>query len=151
MRTPWTSSKVSLAYCVILLLFSLPAIFLTRERIQPIPEVFIEPSQVPEVAPDFASIVDVKEKKESFFNYIEPYVDEVNEDIIRQRTRLISIREKVASKQDLLAVDLRYLSTLAEQYELETDDVTNLEFLGVLLRRVDKIPASLALAQAANE
>ena len=151
MRAPWTSSKVSLAYCVILLLFSLPAIFLTRERIQPIPKEIIEPLPVPEAVPDFASIVDVKEKKESFFDYIEPYVDEVNEDIIRQRARLISIREKVGSKQDLLAADLRYLSTLAEQYELETDDVTNLEFLGVLLRRVDKIPASLALAQAANE
>jgi Bax protein len=151
MRVPWTSSKASLAYCVILVLFSLPAIYLTRERLQPIPEAIIEPLPVLEVVPDFASIVDVKEKKESFFNYIEPYVDQVNEDIIRQRLRVISIREKIVNNKELLLADLRYLSTLAEQYELEADDITNLEFLSVLLRRVDKIPVSLALAQAANE
>ena len=101
MRAPRTSSKGSLAYCVILLFFSLPAIFLSRERIQPIPEAIPEPLPVPEVVPDFASIVDIKEKKESFFNYIEPYVDEVNEDIIRQRSRLFSIREKIVNKQEL--------------------------------------------------
>lgn len=149
MRTPWTSSKASLTYCVILILFSLPAIFLTRERLEPIPEVVIEPEPI--VIPDFASILDVQEKKESFFNYIEPLVDEINDLIIRQRLRVISIRGKLANNEELTDSDLRYLSTLSEQYELEADELTDLEFLEVLLRRVDKIPASLALAQAANE
>ena len=47
--------------------------------------------------------------------------------------------------------EMRFLSTLSEKYELDTDDLLDPDFLALLLRRVDKIPASLALAQAANE
>lgn len=150
MKQPWISSNSPLVYCFILFLFFLPVLFLFEDEREPLP-VLVEFPAEPEVVPDFASIVDVEIKKQTFFDYIEQYVDIVNSEILQQRSRVVSIREKVMNDQPLSNSDLRYLSTIAEQYELESDDFTGMEFLNLLLRRVDKIPASLALAQAANE
>ena len=151
MQTIWTSAKNPLTYCIILLLPFSSAIFLSGEDIEPVPKVAIEALPQLEIVPDFASIFDVQEKKQSFFNFMEPYVDDINEEIIQQRFRIFDIRDKIKIYQKLSAVDLGLLSTLSKQYELETGDLTSLDFLTNLLRRVDKIPVSLALAQAANE
>lgn len=151
MRSSWTSSKPALTYCIVLLLFFVPIFFLTKAPVEPTIEIPIEPPPLQEELPDFANILDVREKKETFFDFIEPFVDEVNLEILSQRQRVQSIRDKVLNSEEPTASDLRFLSTLSELYELETEELTSMEFLNVLLRRVDKIPASLALAQAANE
>jgi len=154
MNISWTPRKAATAYCLIILGFFLgffiPLIFLVEE------EKDSDLTQddlvtLPEEVPDFASIEDVRLKKQMFFDYIEPYVDAVNKDIIRQRERVLMIRSALRAGEALTDSDHRYISTLAEQYELEAEDYTSSEFINVLLRRVDKIPASLALAQAANE
>ena len=154
MQISWGAYKTSLTYCLIVLLFFLPiSISIStklKDSAEPQPLV-IEIPDLPDEIPDFASINDVQVKKQSFFNFIEPFVDQVNIEIIQQRQRVLAIQAKMQDGEELSASDLRYLSTLAELYELDTDDLTDAEFLTVLLRRVDKIPASLALAQAANE
>jgi len=154
MQISWGAYKTSLTYCLIVLLFILPiSISISiklKDSAEPQPLV-IEIPDLPDEIPDFASINDVQVKKQSFFNFIEPFVDQVNIEIIQQRQRVLAIQAKMQDGEELSASDLRYLSTLAELYELDTDDLTDAEFLTVLLRRVDKIPASLALAQAANE
>ena len=154
MQISWSAYETSLTYCLIVLLFFLPiSISISiklKDSAEPQPLV-IEIPDLPDEIPDFASINDVQVKKQSFFNFIEPFVDQVNIEIIQQRQRVLAIQAKMQQGEELSASDLRYLSTLAELYELDTDDLTDAEFLTVLLRRVDKIPASLALAQAANE
>ena len=154
MQISWGAYKTSLTYCLIVLLFFLPiSISIStklKDSAEPQPLV-IEIPDLPDEIPDFASINDVQVKKQSFFNFIEHFVDQVNIEIIQQRQRVLAIQAKMQDGEELSASDLRYLSTLAELYELDTDDLTDAEFLTVLLRRVDKIPASLALAQAANE
>jgi len=154
MQISWGAYKTSLTYCLIVLLFFLPiSISIStklKDSAEPQPLV-IEIPDLPDEIPDFASINDVQVRKQSFFNFIEPFVDQVNIEIIQQRQRVLAIQAKMQDGEELSASDLRYLSTLAELYELDTDDLTDAEFLTVLLRRVDKIPASLALAQAANE
>ena len=154
MQISWGAYKTSLTYCLIVLLFFLPiSISIStklKDSAEPQPLV-IEIPDLPDEIPDFVSINDVQVKKQSFFNFIEPFVDQVNIEIIQQRQRVLAIQAKMQDGEELSASDLRYLSTLAELYELDTDDLTDAEFLTVLLRRVDKIPASLALAQAANE
>ena len=154
MQISWGAYKTSLTYCLIVLLFILPiSISISiklKDSAEPQPLV-IEIPDLPDEIPDFASINDVQVKKQSFFNFIEPFVDQVNIEIIQQRQRVLAIQAKMQDGEELSASDLRHLSTLAELYELDTDDLTDAEFLTVLLRRVDKIPASLALAQAANE
>ena len=154
MQISWGAYKTSLTYCLIVLLFFLPiSISIStklKDSAEPQPLV-IEIPDLPDEIPDFASINDVQVKKQSFFNFIEHFVDQVNIEIIQQRQRVLAIQAKMQDGEELSASDLRHLSTLAELYELDTDDLTDAEFLTVLLRRVDKIPASLALAQAANE
>jgi len=151
MRIPWSSYKASLTYCLILLLFFLPISIQLRDSGESEQTDFIEIIPLSVEIPDFASIMDVQVKKQSFFDFIEPFVDEVNTEIIQQRERVLAIQGKINKAEELSPSDFRYLSTLAELYELDTHDLTDEEFLAVLLRRVDKIPASLALAQAANE
>jgi Bax protein len=152
MKTDWKSANPPITLCLILFLVFLPALFLTRTHIvEPIIDIPEIKEPVPNEMPDFGSILNVDLKKQEFFNFVEPYIDEVNAQIMEQRSRIEEIREKVIVGEALSNNDLRYLPSMAEQYEMEVDDYTSMEFLNVLLRRVDKIPASLALAQAANE
>lgn len=151
MNASWTRKNAPLIYCFILLIFFTPVLFVFKTALEP---ELVEPEAAAPISvpvPDFANILDVQLKKQTFFNFIEPYIHEVNDDILQQRERVLAIRDKISARETLSQSDLRYLSTLAEQYELETDDLTSQEFITVLLRRVDKVPASLALAQAANE
>ena len=151
MKTAWNSANPSLTYCFILLLLFAPVLFLVEEVVETDPVIPEEIPPLPVVVPDFGNIPDVDEKKELFFDFIEPFIDQVNVQIIEQRKRIIAIRDKVLSGGKPTVTELDYLASMAEQYEMEAEDLTSLEFLTVLLRRVDKIPASLALAQAANE
>lgn len=151
MTTTLSNKKPYLVYSLVLFL-SFGAVFLffeeEIEEIIPVPEIL--PPQ-PEPIPDFANILDVEEKKQLFFDFVEPFVRSVNEGIAQQRQRLLDIRDSLDNGRNISGSDQRFLSTLAEKYELETDDLTSDDFLSVLLRRVDEIPPSLALAQAANE
>ena len=109
------------------------------EPITIIPE---EPEPLPEVLPDFANITDVDEKKETFFDFMEPFVDAVNEQIFRERQRVLAIVELLNSNVEPLERDMRFLSTLAEKYELDTEDLLAPEFLNILLRRQRKLRSS---------
>jgi len=150
MKTPWKPANPSALYILVLLLFFVPVLFLLKERdMKEVSEQPILPSE--SEMPDFTAIVDIELKKQVFFDYFEPFIDVVNARIIEDRERILAIRNKVALGNRLTSGDRRYLESLAERYELEADNLRSEEFLNVLLRRVDKIPASLALAQAANE
>ena len=48
-------------------------------------------------------------------------------------------------------LDRRWIARTAEHYDLEVPDEIDLAFLDLMLRRVDIIPPSLIMAQAANE
>jgi Bax protein len=96
--------------------------------------------------PDFKQYENVKQKKTAFFDYMLPMVIESNRKTLEQRGKL----ELLASKADLSAADSKTLSQFASQYGLQPEQ-DNRELLKKLLLRVDKIPASLALSQAAIE
>src|SRR6056300_2079217 len=132
MQISWSAYKTSLTYCLIFLLFFLPiSISISiklKDSAEPQPLV-IEIPDLPDEIPDFASINDVQVRKQSFFNFIEHFVDQVNIEIIQQRQRVLAIQAKMQDGEELSASDLRYLSTLAELYELDTDDLTDAEFL----------------------
>jgi len=151
MNTAWNSLKPYLVYCAVVLIFFVPAIFLVYEMIDNSAEVSGITLPDESDKPDFAGILDVQLKKQAFFDFLEPFVDDVNAQIMSERERVQRIRNKVMTGNSLSGGDRRYLENMAEVYELEADNLASEEFLNVLLRRVDKIPASLALAQAANE
>ena len=92
--------------------------------------------------PDFAAIESVQARKTAFFDYLQPIAAKVNTSILEDRSRLLDIAE---SKDSVGWWDRRFLKRLAERYDVDPSDMQT------LLRRVDVVPVSLLLAQAANE
>lgn len=92
--------------------------------------------------PDFAAIEDVQARKQAFFSYLQPIATKVNSKILEDRSRLLNIAE---SKDKIGWWDRRFVKQIAEHYGVAANDFET------LLRRVDVVPVSLLLAQAANE
>ncbi|WP_221031356.1 glucosaminidase domain-containing protein [Actomonas aquatica] len=107
---------------------------------------------VPEHLPDFADYTDVNEKKTAFFDFLAPHIEAVNQGILKDRRRLEAIRADAAEGDAPGWIDRRWITHLAERYEFEDiPEKPTLAFVDQLLRRVDIIPPSLIMAQAANE
>lgn len=98
--------------------------------------------------PDFALYEDVEARKDAFFGYFLPLVEMRNEEILKLRAELLRLRD---NKDDLSGRQQRRVTQLAEDYEIDEFDITEPGDWDTLLRRVDVVPPSLALAQAANE
>lgn len=101
--------------------------------------------------PDFSDYDGSAEKRDAFFTYLLPRLRSVNADILADRARLSRIRAAIAKGGTTGFFDGRWLRDLAGDYALDPPDSPNLAFVDRLLRRVDVVPPSLALAQAANE
>ncbi len=87
------------------------------------------------------------ERKQVFVEYFLPLVQEANAAIQAQRERLARLREA----QSLDWWQRRWVLDLAAQYGLDTFDPENPDHWRTLQRRVDIVPPSLTLAQAAKE
>jgi len=85
------------------------------------------------------------ERKKLFFKSVLPLVLQVNEEIAKDRKRLWDIRFRRNLGLKIDALDRLWLDSMAEQYGVRHGDIDG------LLARVDIIPPSLALAQAAEE
>ncbi|WP_028486510.1 glucosaminidase domain-containing protein [Thiomicrorhabdus chilensis] len=96
-------------------------------------------------APDFSKIADVKQKKQLFFDYLTPYVHVANQEILEERRYVESLDFNNLSKRDKNKV-----KQLVKKYRLKYKNIT-LQTQKTLLKKIDIIPPSLALAQAANE
>lgn len=98
--------------------------------------------------PDFSNINDVKEKKKQFFNTLYPLVKEENTHVLRLREVIGLYKnvpvEKLSNKQK------EWINKVATHYKI-TSEFGEVNFFVDLLERVDAIPVSLALAQAAIE
>lgn len=121
------------------------------QQVEPTFDELTDAPELPSDIPDFASIRDVSEKKASFFAFLNPYIDSVNQQILLQRRGLFSLQEKISNGATLNRAEMSLLTELRVEYELEDEVLTTSEVLNRLLNRVDIIPSSLALAQAANE
>lgn len=99
-------------------------------------------------APDFAAITDVKQRKTAFFNYLVPFVNEKNNLILDDRERIQSILD---SNNNISPADKSWLSTQRKNHKLKVLKSYSKDSITELLNRLDIIPASLVLAQAANE
>lgn len=97
--------------------------------------------------PDFRALNAGPERKQSFFSYFTPLIDRANASIARQREKL----EAIAALEVIDRRALRQLQKLAMEYGLEPDELSTAELLDAALRRVDQLPTSLVLAQAAKE
>lgn len=98
--------------------------------------------------PDFTQYEAGEERKEIFFDYFLPLVDQRNEEILALRGELQSLRAETGS---LSPGERRRAEGVARDYGLDSFDASTGDGWDTLLRRVDIVPPSLALAQAANE
>ena len=147
------SYRPQLSYIFFLSFLFIAAINLQTERLpfELLGNSVIKTPVLPLDIPDFSSIQDVSIKKANFFDFLSPYIDTVNQQILVQRQQLISFIENINSGSTLGRNEMNYLSSLRVEYKLENEDLTTGELVNRLLKRVDIIPSSLALAQAANE
>jgi Bax protein len=102
------------------------------------------------ILPNFASIVDVKEKKRQFFGFLKPAVKQANLDILANRKKLLHIEAKFGMEEEIFDSELMFLKALTRLYKIKNAD-TPFQQITALLTRVDKVPLELVLIQAANE
>lgn len=102
-------------------------------------------------APDFSAIKDVKVKKETFFSYVVPLVHQSNREIRKERAELLKITGRINNQQALSKREKETIEALARKYRVTNIDPFSKDALALLERRIDILPPSLALAQAANE
>ena len=95
----------------------------------------------------------VADKKRLFFRLIAPIVLRINELIAADRARAKVITEKLLIGEGVTPEDQAWLTELAVQYKVigSPDDRLDSDQYPELLLRVDIVPASLSLAQAASE
>ncbi len=99
--------------------------------------------------PDFASYVDVKEKKSAFFKYLLPLVRFSNELVRIDRERFKRVQSDPINLKSPEAKKIT--RRLNSRYRIVLERFPNLSFLEELDKRIGQIPESLALAQAAKE
>src|SRR6516165_6210346 len=100
-----------------------------------------------------AKNLSVKDKKKLFFRVIAPIVLRINELILEDRVRAQELNERLAQGQNVTPEDQTWLTELAVKYKVlkSTSERLDSNALAELLMRVDVVPPSLALAQAADE
>ncbi|HTN32644.1 MAG TPA: glucosaminidase domain-containing protein [Marinobacter sp.] len=113
---------------------------LALATLPPLPEWANDP------LPDFSAIRDTTEKKAAFFSFLYPRVVLANSRILIERDYLDSL----SKKSDLTIKEKNWLAAQADRLRVDAD-VGSPEQFASLHKRLDVIPPSLVLAQAANE
>lgn len=101
--------------------------------------------------PDFESYGDTETRKEAFFSYLNTFVEAENKKIAETRAILQPMWEVVRLGQRLSDVEYATLLDVAEEYRLDVAELSDRQVMRELMKRVDVIPTSLVLAQAATE
>ncbi len=102
------------------------------------------------VLPNFADIMDVSTKKQQFFDFIRPAIVKQNQQILAIRAELEYYLEQITLDIGLTDEEGLVLQAIVKQYRV-SKGASSLQQINELLARVDIIPASLVLVQAANE
>lgn len=108
-----------------------------------VPRVFLA-----SLPPDLPRTETVANRKALFVKALLPLILAANDDIAAERRRLLDIAARVGRGRELDGHDAGWLALLARAYRV---DLKVPGALAELIRRVDIVPASLALAQAAAE
>ena len=101
----------------------------------------VKPIYLTKLPKDLKTLGDTKKKRELFIKIILPLILDENEKIIDDRKKLF----KILSKNFNTVGERVWLKRRFKQYKVDDQDLSKLKM------RMDTIPVSLALAQAANE
>jgi Bax protein len=123
-----------------------------QSGIREIPRVYLE--DVPDTWRErSAKELSVADKKKLFFRVIAPVVLRINELILEDRARVQKLTERLAQGQSVAPDDQAWLTSVAVKYKVIDSPAERLDrdAYAELLKRIDIVPPSLALAQAASE
>jgi len=101
----------------------------------------VKPIYLTKLPKDLKSLGNTKEKRELFIKIILPLILDENQSILEDRKRLF----KILGKNFNTAGEKVWLKRRLKQYKIDNQDLSTLKI------RMDIIPVSIALAQAANE
>lgn len=105
-----------------------------------------KPIKVVEKLPDFSVYQDVSEKKAQFFSLLYPILEEENLHLLKLRAEINNLSAQGINSDDERA----WFTEVSEFYHIDPD-LTEEQKFSELLERVDIIPPSLILTQAAIE
>ena len=114
-----------------------------------IPEIM--PQQPLTVFPDFSTFTDIEAKKAHFLDYLEEFVAAEIRSIINLRSKLVLLADSINRDIVLTPEEEAWFIALAREYRIDLEKFDQQQVINELLVRVDLVPASIALAQAANE
>ncbi len=120
-------------------------------------ELVLQPQPMPVatdavvVMPDFEAVTDTNTRKEAFFAFLHSHIEEENERVRETRLRLLPLAAVLRAGEPLSKVERADFEQIVSEYRLEESGLNDRELARELLRRVDIVPMSLVMAQAANE
>jgi len=103
-----------------------------------------------EALPDFVSISDIPTRKQAFFDYMTPPIAFQNEVLRERRLVLAAIQASAEAGVELSATQNDFMALMRKRYRIP-EEATDAEALLMLDRRIDAIPPSMVLSQAAME
>lgn len=100
--------------------------------------------------PDLAAL-DAPTRKLVFFAYLRPIVEEISSAIDAERAFVLEASARVAEGKRISRDQHARLMAIASHYGVDRDALSTADVLEELVARVDTIPTSLVLVQAAKE
>ncbi|MBT8129316.1 MAG: glucosaminidase domain-containing protein [Gammaproteobacteria bacterium] len=97
------------------------------------------------------SVTQMSDKKRQFISALLPHIEQENKRLTELRNTVSAIIDKLETSNTLDGSAQQQLNKLAARYRVKGDPLRDKAARDELLRKIDIIPASLALAQAANE
>ena len=86
----------------------------------------------------------LEERKKNFITYLLPIIKKANQDILEKRIFFFKIEKKIQNN-NLNVLEAAILKKLFNEFRIKNNDLTELK------KRIDIVPISLAIAQAAIE
>ncbi len=111
----------------------------------------VPPLVVERFPDDYYNLNAGEERKRIFFLSLLPMVLLVNDEILSQRDKLRLLCEQSDRNEPLTDGELEFIIELADQYKVEGNPLVDPIARSLILNRIDILPPSLVLAQAASE
>jgi Bax protein len=143
-----TQRNAALRILLYLSIIIIPAAVPSRPPYQVKENAFrmVDYKQITSLPKEFLEIQDLDQRKKVLIETLLPLVLKENEEIISQRAELLRIKK---TSFYLTTKEMRFIEDLAVRYKVSKSDYRTM--LNELITRVDVLPASLVLAQAAIE
>ncbi len=101
--------------------------------------------------PETVSPPAINANKQEFVNTLLPYIEKENKRLLVLRKDILRAINKIQAQRTLRRAEKQRLLKLAKDYRVNGDVLKDAAAREELMQKIDVIPASLALAQAANE